>query len=54
MLSSTIELLHHQNVRYYRHELATAPAGRRRVLLLSLMAQAVVSAQEHGWSLTSD
>ena len=37
MPNATIEMLHHQKVRYYRHELATAPEGARRTLLLSLM-----------------
>jgi len=54
MPNATIEMLHHQKVRYYRHELSTAPEGARRTLLLSLMARAMTSAEEHGWSMTSD
>jgi hypothetical protein len=52
MPQATIEMLHHQKVRYYRHELVTAPEGARRVMLLSLMARALISAEEHGWSAT--
>jgi hypothetical protein len=52
MANATIEMLHHQKVRYYRRELTTEPEGARRALLLSLMAQARTSAQEHGWSAT--
>jgi hypothetical protein len=54
MPNATIEMLHHQKVRYYLHELATAPEGARRTLLLSLMARAITSAKEHGWSVASD
>jgi hypothetical protein len=54
MPNATVEMLHHQTLRYYRHELATLPEGARRTLLLSLMAQAKTSAEEHGWSVTSD
>jgi len=54
MPNATIEMLHQQKVRYFRHELATAPGGARRTMLLSLMARAIASAEEHGWSVTSD
>ena len=54
MSNATVEMLHHQKVRYYRHELTTAPEGARRALLLSLMARAIRSAEEQGWSQTSD
>jgi hypothetical protein len=53
MPNTTVEMLHHQKVRYYRHELVAEPEGARRTLLLSLMARAVASAEERGWSLTS-
>ena len=54
MPSATIEMLHHQKVRHYRHELATAQDGVRRALLLSLMEDAMATARERGWSLTRD
>ena len=54
MTSATIEMLHHQKVRYYRHELATAQNGARRTLLLRLMEDAITTARERGWSSTRD
>jgi hypothetical protein len=54
MPNATIEMLHHQTMRYYRHELLTLREGARRTLLLSLMARARTSAEEHGWSVTND
>jgi hypothetical protein len=53
MPNATIEMLHHQKVRYYRHELVTAPEGARRTLLLNLMEGAVATARERGWSATA-
>ena len=54
MPNATIEMLHHQKVRYYRHELATAQNGARRTLLLRLMEDAITTARERGWSSTRD
>jgi hypothetical protein len=44
--------MHHEAVRKYRLELATAPQGLGRAKLITLLARMKMVAEEHDWPET--
>ena len=54
MSEAFAEALHHQNVRNYRRELALEPMPLKRAKLKTLIAREKMTAEDHGWPVTSD
>jgi hypothetical protein len=48
------EAMHHQSVRNYRRELALEPMPLKRARLKTLIARAMMVAEDHGWPATLD